>query len=285
VPITAEQRETRKRYLGSSDIAAVLGYDQFKTAADVYWSKIATTVAKKSDAIEAGIFLEDAICNYAASIRLKVKVLRNEFRIEQGRAEQIFAANHDALIEGRSEGIEAKYSSDLIGWGQEGSDEVPERVYLQCQHQAYVSDLEIVWVPVLLIAWRAEFRLYCVPRNEDLIRLIVDEGRRFWREHVEARVPPDGIWTPPLTVAKAIKREAGSIVQLDEAAIEVWERYESIKENARGYVEVKDQAQAEVLALLGDCEAGQLPDGRLITYREQNSVPSVDHALFRATDP
>jgi hypothetical protein len=34
--------------------------------------------------------------------------------------------------------------------------------------------------------------------------------------------------------------------------------------------------------MLGDAEAGTLPDGRALTYLAQNSAPSVNHKLLAA---
>lgn len=38
--ITAEQREERRKWVGASDVAAILGLDEFRTANDIWASKV-----------------------------------------------------------------------------------------------------------------------------------------------------------------------------------------------------------------------------------------------------
>ena len=62
MPITDEQRERRKTRLGSTDIAAILGVDHFRTAYDVYLEK-----TDKLEEIEAGLVsFEDQFLAYMA---------------------------------------------------------------------------------------------------------------------------------------------------------------------------------------------------------------------------
>lgn len=50
MPITQKQREFRRSHIGSSDIAAILGKDPYKTAYDVWLDKTGQlTLCKKSN--------------------------------------------------------------------------------------------------------------------------------------------------------------------------------------------------------------------------------------------
>lgn len=281
--ITAEQREARRHHLGSSDAAAIMGLDPWRNAGDVYWSKVMDTADEESAPMRVGNLLEDAICQFAAQ-ELGVELERN-VSLASPDDGGILSANLDARIVGRPEGVEAKYSSFIEGWGDEGTDQVPHHVLVQCQHQAHVAGLDRVWVPALLLHRRAEFRLYCVDRHDELIEQLVAEELRFWREHVEPRIPPADRPVPPLPALKRLRREPASVVTLSAEAADVLTRWEAAKAAAKAAEEHVEAAQAAVLMLLGEAEAGRLPDGRALTYLEQKSAPRCDTKLLRALAP
>jgi putative phage-type endonuclease len=284
--LTAEERAQRRPYLGSSDAAAILGLSPFATARDVWWDKCGPEIPDDElKEQQFGSLLEDAVCAYASK-RLGLPITRKVFVVaDRGPGAGVLAASLDAVVDGRPEGVEAKTAGSSAGWGDEGSDEVPEHVLIQCQHQAYVANLERVWVPALVVGYRAEFRLYCVNRHEGLINAIVDAEMRFYREHIEPRIPPDGYTVPPIEYVKHARRTAAKTVELDADAIAAWNGLEEAKAEAKRIENLCDDRKAAVLALLGDAEAGKLPDGRTITYFEQNSAPRCDYTRLRALHP
>ena len=281
--LTEAQRAERRHHLGSSDAAAILGLDPWRNAGDVYWSKVLDTADEASTAMRVGNLLEGAICQFAAQ-ELGVELERHVM-IVSPNDDGILAANLDARVVGRPEGVEAKYSSFIDGWGEEGTDQVPPHVLLQAQHQAYVGELTQVWVPALLLHRRAEFRLYCVPRHAELIAELVAAELRFWREHVEPRIPPADRPVPPLPALKQLRRDPNTVVTLPAEAAAIIRRWEEAKAAAKVATDQAEDAQAAVLMLLGAAEAGRLPDGRALTYLEQKSPPRCDTRLLRALAP
>jgi predicted phage-related endonuclease len=281
---TQEQLTARRRVLGASEVAAALGLDPFSSPSDVYWRKVLPAPeppAREAKHFELGHRLEDLLIDYAVD-RLGGCAVHRQHNVVG--AHGILAATLDALIDDRPEAIEAKYSSSADGWGDEGTDQVPERVVIQCLAQAYCAGLERVWVPAFVASHRAEFRLYSVPRDEDAIAVIVGRAEAWWNTHVVAEVPPDDT-PPPLDLVKRLRREPASEIVLGDEAMAAWGALELAKADAKRADAAKDEAQARVLMLLGEAEAGRMPDGRLLTYLAQNSAPSVDHARFRALAP
>ncbi|HRR40229.1 MAG TPA: YqaJ viral recombinase family protein [Syntrophales bacterium] len=80
MPITETQREARRKHLGSSDVAAILGVDPFKNAYDVWLEKTGKVDSSdiSSEAAEIGNALETGILNLAE--RRLGKILRNQYR-------------------------------------------------------------------------------------------------------------------------------------------------------------------------------------------------------------
>ncbi len=281
--ITEEQRQRRKGFLGSSDAAAVFDLDPFRDKTSVYWDKVADMPDDGPTAsMRAGNLLEGAILDYAAQ-ELGVEIER-DIEIAPPADLPYMGANLDGRVDGKThEGVEAKYDTFTVDqWGDEGTDQVPERVIVQVHHQMAVAALDRVWVPVLK---PRGFGLYVVDRSEELISQVIEGERKFWDEHVLAELPPSGDPTPPLAYLKARNREPESIVDLDEAALEAWRELEERRATAKAAKEDVDAAQARVIDLLGDAEGGRLPSGDLITFLEQKSAPSCDSKRLRALHP
>lgn len=274
--ITEKQREERKRYIGSSDSPAILGVDPYRNAADVYYSKVGGAESPENEAMTLGSYLEPAVLDrFEKEFGLKLR--RDEMRVA---ADGILCANHDALVIDRPEGVEAKTTGLVSGrpneaYGEPGTDEVPESVIVQAHHQMIVSQLELVWVPVL-IAGRG-YQVYRVDRDNDLCQAIERRCVQFWREHVEPRVPPpDSI--PSVEIIRRIRREPGKVTQIPSSVVEAWQ---AAKESVRAAMDEKDKAEAVLLTMLGDAEAGDCSLGR-VTFTEQTRKSyMVDAAKYR----
>ncbi len=95
-----------------------------------------------------------------------------------------------AIVEAKSAGM--IFLSASHGWGEPGTDDVPDGYLLQAQHQlSLVPDAVICWMPVLL---RGNFRIYRIERNDTIIRNLVEREAEFW-ELVENRIMP-----PPVSL-------------------------------------------------------------------------------------
>lgn len=285
MPITARQRLARRNHLGSSDAPAIVGLSPWRTPADVYYSKVYESDDQTTEAMETGNRLEPAILDFAAE-RLGVALRRNVSLVSSGRDGGIMAANFDAIVCDRAEAVEAKYvgPNSVQDWGAEGTDEVPDHVNLQVQHQMYVADLDRVWVAAAIAGYGLEWRLYVVPRSAAIIGALVDREIEFWRRHVTPRCPPESS-APSIEVLKLLRRTPGSCVDLGEEAAALWLQREFAAEQRKNANADYEDATAKLLAMLGESEAGRLPDGRMLTYLSQRSAPRCDVKRLRAEHP
>ena len=83
MPITQLQREKRKNRIGSSDMAAILGFTPKRNALDVWLEKTGKLEEKddrlsEHDPLLAGTYFEDGVLQYAE--REFGKITRNQFR-------------------------------------------------------------------------------------------------------------------------------------------------------------------------------------------------------------
>lgn len=265
--ITAEQVIARRRHVGSSDAAAILGLDPHRTAYDVWLSKTAELADDGgSEAMAIGNWLEPKLVEWASD------QVGSPYRKSPPTVVGpcgIIAMNFDGL-EDRDEPesfIEAKTTGLLEGWGEPGTDEVPERVLVQTHIGfAIVPSLRVAWVPVLLGDWGLKRRLYCVKRNDTLANEIAATCRDWWESHVVANVAPIGF--PTLDVLKRVKREPASSVELGPDGVVAFDLLATATAERKEAETREEELKAAAIAMLGTAESATLPDGRVATYLE-----------------
>src|SRR3990167_6883901 len=224
MPITDFQRRNRKNHIGSSDASAIAGLNPWKTAYDVFLEKMhELPEAPTSDAMQVGTLCENAVLEYFSRDTGK-KLRRNQSRVH---GNGVLAANIDALVEGVPEICEAKTACIITPFdrderGETGTDQIPERIILQVQHQLAVmgEEYRVAWVPVLLGG--VGFRCYRVDRNDQLIDRLVGMEVNFWNEYVLKRTPPpDSV--PSMEILKRLRREPNKTVPLPDALVQDWQ--------------------------------------------------------------
>lgn len=271
--ITQEQRLARADKIGSSDAAAILGLDPYRSAADVYLEKTGQAAGfEGNDNTDRGELLEPAIIEYAMRELGWAHCGRDRMFTH---ASGLLVSNLDACAPDNGEIIEAKTTVDPTGWGQDGTDEVPERVLAQVHHQfVCVPSARVAWVPVLMPGFKKfDFRLYKVARNDELCAAVEQQGLDFMRNHVLPRVQPSD-FRPSLEVLKRVRRTPSKIVPV---ADELVERYLAATAAKKTVCDDCEKAQSYLLAAMGDAE-GATWSGGSITYFEVNRKEFVTAA-------
>jgi len=264
--LTTEQREIRRKYVGSSDIAAILGMSPWRTAYDVWLDKTGKLLDQNSNDSQAmGTRLEPVILDWAQDQIGKPIIRDTQFISSNG----IMIASLDGLIEygDHDEHAEAKYSTMADEWGEAGTDEIPDGYLLQIAHQfACLPDSVMCHVPCMLIVGRKlDMRMYHVPRNNDLVDVVTEAACNFWTRYVKTDTPPEDS-APSVDVVKLVRRTAGkSIVIENDLPAAYLEAKAAYKAAEDAYEEAKDG----LLVAMGDAEEAETPMGRF-TYRRQS---------------
>lgn len=274
--ISSEQALARQRAIGSSDIPAILGLNPRRGALEVYASKVFDLEPDETgEAARLGNRFESAILEEAAD-RLGVRISQN---VHAQGPEPYLAANLDAVVvPDRRQAMEAKFSSLAHLFQEPGTDQIPEWVLVQTAYQmGCLPSVELVYVPVLVPRYgRVREEIYEAPRNADLVEIVLEVARKFWREHVEPRVPPPptvGLGESALGVLKRARRQPASVAVV---APELAAEYRQACATAKLAGDVKARAQAALLAAGGEAEALDFGDGKKIyTYYEYGRA-SID---------
>ncbi len=286
--ITETQRTERRRFIGSSDIAALFtgpdgkSLDPFKTAADVWATKVFDfDESTASPSMKTGIRWEPYIIGWAAE-QLGVEVETDPDRLRfVCELHPLFASNLDgyAVINGEHVIIEAKKTRMAAEWGEPGTDQIPYRVILQVHVQMLCTGWDHAYVAAMI---QGEECLYEVTRDERIIAAIIRRGEEFWNENVYPKVPPADCEPADLDILKRIRRIPETYADIDTELVTAWE---TAKANRLEAEKAETTAFAEVLMAVGDAEGVMLPDGREFTYFKQRGADKVDMKRLKTEWP
>lgn len=269
--LTERQRKIRRTGIGSSDAAAIMGCDPWRTTWDVWAEK--TGKVERKDAGEAaliGTFLEPGILKLAA-FKLGVKVVKATATFVRGT----LRANVDGMVEKAERGspiIEAKWTGQLDGYGDDGTPEVPERVLVQVHHQMWCAESQLAYVACLGSGFSSRLTIHPIKRDEALVRRIVRECEGFWKNHVNTGIEPPRS-SGSLATLVDVTRDPGKITDVDAYLVAKFVRAREAAARAEHEV---DDLKAQLITALGDAENGLAGDF-VVSYREveRNAIDSA----------
>lgn len=206
-----EWLKVRKLGLGGSDMSAVLGVNQWRSPLDVWLDKTSDTIdEKESEAMYWGTVLEDIVAQEFAK-RTGWKVRNNNFTLQSDEYPYLLA-NIDREIVGVDAGLECKTANAFKADEWQG-DSVPDAYYVQCQHYMAVTGRSSWWIACLVGGNTFVYKE--VPRNEEVIRAIIDTGREFWNLVETKTMPaPDDSKACSEALKKIYQQSNGKAIEL-----------------------------------------------------------------------
>lgn len=189
----ADWLRLRRSGIGGSDAAAVLGVNPYRGPLSVYADKLgAERAEEETEAMRQGRDLEEYVARrFAEHTGLR---LRREYGMLRSTAHPCMIADIDRRIIGQRAGLECKTSRDIHLTRYKNGD-YPLEYYAQCLHYLAVTGWDRWYLAVLVYGTDLlAFTIEAENVRDDLEALIQAE-EAFWRDRVEARVPPppDGL--------------------------------------------------------------------------------------------
>lgn len=194
----------RTKYLGGSDIGAILGLSPYKTPLDVWLEKTGKQVNLVDNLpIRFGTFAESFVANeYAKAtgtilIEHPKAISHPEHPFLQGHIDRFIASDPSSRLFAEdgactaSHLLECKTASPFMQhqWGEAGSDEVPMSYLAQCHWYLCMTQLERCDLAVLF--GNADFKIFQIHRDAELESTLLEAAITFWQNHVLTDMPPD----------------------------------------------------------------------------------------------
>lgn len=250
----------RKNYIGASEVSAVLGVNQWKSPLSLYLEKIgAVDGPEENEHMEFGKQMEGPIREWFPKKFEKaegVKIDVRSYPYMLGHPVHTFlAATPDGVMEHPEHGdggIEIKTASEYM-WRSWQDDELPDAYYVQVQAQMLVTGWNYVYI-VALVGKKLMWRL--IPRNEEIIKIIIDRCFDFWHNHVLAKVPPAPLGLDSdFDALKALypAEDPGKTVELHEKQ-ELYDEYKDLAAQIKELTAKQDEIKQVFQAEMGDAE-------------------------------
>jgi putative phage-type endonuclease len=185
----------RSKYIGGSDIGAILGLSKFRTPLEVWMEKTGKAI-KQLDSLPLrfGSFAEEFVASeYARSTG--VELLHDE-SIYIHPTHSFMSAHIDRFVLGNETNqqptriLECKTANPFARgeWGEPGTDQVPMSYLCQCIWYMAITGIEQCDLAVLF--GNSDFRIYEIERDLELEALVIEKAEHFWNEHVLKDIAP-----------------------------------------------------------------------------------------------
>lgn len=266
----------RSKYLGGSDIGAILGFSKYRTAIDVWLEKTGRVVNEVNNLpVRFGSFAEEFVASeYATQTGCALvhsedgvahprypfmvgHIDRYAFDGEGTDTDELFNSGGSCIA---SHLLECKTASPFnqSDWGELGTDEVPMSYLVQCLWYLAITNLERCDVAVLF--GNSDFRIYEVYRDKELEDLIINKATAFWVDHVVADLPPPAQCESDYH--HLFKKEVtGKSVEADPMVCELTQKLQLLNSEIKSKELEISQIKQTIMGEMGEAE--------LLTYQGQ----------------
>lgn len=273
--------EERRKGIGASDTAAVMGISPWRTAFQVYQEKRKEVKDWQGNAAaDWGTRMEPAIRQWYSdttgrSVRLPDKIMYH-------KDYPFMLATLDGYTDDRRV-VEIKTARSGHGWGEPGTNEIPDYYAVQVQHQMVVTGFEVADVPVSIAGGSPV--LYEVPANPEVQQLIIEACTEFWQRVIDGN-PPE-----PVTFSDAVARfgkvsTAGDVPATDVDRQRVMD-LRTIQEKLTELKSQEEDLKGKLIISMGEKgDALITPEGvPLVTYKIAKGRVMIDTKALQKEQP
>lgn len=275
-----EWLEWRKKGIGGSDAAAIVGLDRYRSAFDVYAEKLGLKQEEPdNEAMRQGRDLEEYVA--ARFMEATGKKVRRRNAMLQHPDYPFMLANIDRWVVGENAGLECKTTS-VLNPTKFDKGEYPANYYVQCMHYMAVTGAK-KWYLAVLVLNRA-FYVFEIERDEDEIKALIKAEKDFWENHVLKQIPPapDGSESAKEIIKQlypTTERESTVLFGYEEKIAKYLELEEQIKELTKQQEALKQELQLA----MQDAEIGHA-QGYVVEWKAQTRQ-SLDTTRLKKERP
>jgi putative phage-type endonuclease len=274
----------RRRGIGGSDAAAILGLSPWRTEMDVWLDKTGRTEVEpeivdpdRKFLLELGQEMEKGIARlYTLKTGRELEPIPEHALLIHPKFPTLIGTP-DRLVLGESRGVEIKTENSFQHkFGEPGEpDAIPQHYEIQCRHYMAITDRDVWDVPVLKGA--AKLDIHTIERDVELEGMMIDQLLAWWKRHVETDEPPaiDGSETWKLHLSKQFKANIRPIAPGDGVAAEWIRKRELAKRQEDFWADAKSHAENELRAIIGEHDGIEGDFGR-VTWKKTKGSKEVD---------
>ena len=293
----------RTKYLGGSDIGAILGFSKYRTALEVWLEKTGRVVNQVDNLpVRFGTFAESFVASeYAtqtgyALVHSEQGVAHPKYPFMVGHIDRfVFEGDSDAAPSinalfnsdgscSASHLLECKTASPFnqSEWGELGTDEVPMSYLVQCLWYLALTDLERCDVAVLF--GNSDFRIYEVYRDKELEDLIIDKAASFWNDYVQKDLPPPAQCESDYQQLFN-KEVSGKVVEADLAICELTKKLQILNSEIKSKELEISHIKKTIMGQMGEAEQLTYQGQVLATWKSPKPSYRLDSKRLELEHP
>ena len=258
--------ELRKKGIGGSDAAAIVGLDRYRSPFDVYADKLGLKPEiPDNEAMRQGRDLEQYVAE--RFMEATGKKVRRRNAMLQHPEYPFMIADIDRWVVGENAGLECKTTS-VLNRAKFNQGEFPPNYYVQCVHYMAVTGAERWYLAVLVL--NNAFHVFTIERDDAEIQALIEAEKDFWENHVLKQIPP----TPDGSEAtsEVIKRLFPEARERAEIALFGYEDkiqlYLELDAKVKEFEQERDMLKQEIQLVMADAEIGRA-QGYIVEWKNQ----------------
>ena len=261
----------RTKYIGGSDIGAILGLSRFKSPLDVWMEKTGKECkSRDSLPMRFGSFAESFVASEYARAT-SVELLHDESIVTHPH-HAYMSAHIDRFVLGDGKSLpptrilECKTANPFAQseWGEAGSDQVPMSYLCQCIWYMAITQIEKTDLAVLF--GNSDFRIYEIARDLELEALVLQKAQLFWKEHVLKDIPP-----PTQSEADCqmlfSKGDSAKGVQATKEIVELTDRLYQLNSEIEAFEQQVSSIKQTIMTQMGEAEILTYQGKTLATWK------------------
>lgn len=249
--------------LGGSDAAPALGMSERATALDVYLMKRGEVLPfEDNNATLWGRLLEPVVRQHYAertgyTVTQPAKMLRSE--------KYPFMIGHpDGLVLDARCVYEGKTARTDRGFGEPGTDQVPQDYILQVQHYMVLTGFPVCDLGVLIGG--QDYRQYRIPADPELQEMVIEAEHDLW-QRIQKGEPPTPDWEHANTAAAIRKLYPGTnglTIEATPLQHTLRDSMEHSAERGASYLKTAEGLKSMLLWEMADNAVLKFNDGRAL---------------------
>ncbi len=279
----------RKKGIGSSDAAAAVGLNPYKSQLELWMEKTGRDAElpqldPSDDTSPAfwGTILEPIVASHYTN-KTGNRVRRINAVLQHPDPELSWMlANIDREVIGVKDVQILECKTAGINGSRLWKEGVPEYVQLQVMHQLAVTGKQAADVAVLLGGQHLE--IYRIERDETMIAQLIELERQFWN-YVETDTPPpaDGSASADTALRCLFPQDQGETVDfsVDEELTQAYETLKQVREVISEQEKHESALKQKIQQAMGDASRAMFASGA-VTWKKAKDTVTVDtKALLR----
>lgn len=269
----SEFLKRRKKGIGGSDAAAILGISPWKNPLAIYLDKTQGDIIAQveNQFTHFGNVLEQVVADEFTRVTGKKVQKYNKLLVH--KKYEFLIGNIDRKVVGENAFLECKTTSAFNA--KEWEEGIPGHYYAQVQHYLNVGGYDKCYVACLIGG--NQFKYHEIERNEAFIEELQNAEIHFWNEYVlKKQEPPiDGhdFTSDYLAIKYEFKPETH--IEITSKINQILKELQVIKEQEKQITEHKKLLENQIKDFIGENESASNEDVKIsYKFQEKNSLDS-----------